>query len=42
MEMLIVFCGVGVPLIFMGFFALYKERKENRKERQADLPAAQG
>jgi len=42
MEILIIFCGVGVPLILIGFFAMYKERKENRKEQQANLPATQG
>jgi len=30
MEILIVFCGVGLPLIIMGLFAPYKERKEQQ------------
>ena len=42
MEILIVSLGVGVPLIAIGFFAAYKERKERRKEQEADLQETQG
>lgn len=33
MEMLIVFGIVGVPLIVMGLYGLYKQNQEERKER---------
>ena len=33
MEMLIVFGGVGIPLIVVGFYALYRANKEERKEK---------
>ena len=41
MEMFIVFGGVGIPLLLMGIFAAYMERRENRKEREADLRKTQ-
>ena len=41
MEILILFFGVVVPLLLMGFFAMYMERRENRKEREADLRKTQ-
>jgi len=39
MEILILFVGVFVPLFAMALFALYKERKEERKEHQVQLHA---
>jgi len=36
MEILIISGIVGIPLILIGLFAMYKERREKRKE-QADL-----
>jgi len=33
MEILIVFGGVCVPLIVVGFYALYRAKKEERKEQ---------
>jgi len=39
MEILILFGGVVVPLMLLGFFAMYKERREKRKE-QADSRAS--
>ena len=38
MEILIVFYRVGVTLVITGFFAMYKERKE----QEADLRTLQG
>jgi hypothetical protein len=32
-EMLIVFGGVGIPLMIIGFYALYRANKEERKEQ---------
>ena len=32
-EMLIVFGGVGIPLIVIGLYALYRTNKEERKEQ---------
>jgi hypothetical protein len=32
-EMLIVFGGVGIPLILVGLYAIYREEKEKRKEQ---------
>ena len=42
MEILIIFSGVAVPLILIGLFAMYKERKEKHREQQANLQATQG
>ena len=33
MEMLILFVGIVVPLIAVGFYALYRANKEERKEQ---------
>ena len=33
MEMLILFVGVCVPLMLIGFYSLYRTTKEERKEQ---------
>jgi hypothetical protein len=33
MEMLILFVGVCVPLMLIGFYSLYRTAKEERKEQ---------
>jgi preprotein translocase subunit YajC len=39
MEILILFVGVFIPLFAMALFAMYKERQEERKEKEAELKA---
>jgi hypothetical protein len=33
MEMLILFVGICVPLMLVGFYSLYRTAKEERKEQ---------
>jgi len=33
MEMLILFVGICVPLMLIGFYSLYRTAKEERKEQ---------
>jgi hypothetical protein len=37
MEMLILFCIVGVPLFLFALFAQHKAQQEERKEKEAEL-----
>jgi len=37
MEIFFIFGVVAVPLILIGLFAAYRERREKRGERQIDL-----